>query len=264
MKNARTTVPAELAVAKDLWPSLTHLQAEQLQMLIANHGICVAAMDVQLLDGKWYVTHSGLLRLARANHCSGIHTETVAQYCNPVANCWVVKAVVFKTARSKGFVGYGDADPSNVSPLVRGAELRIAETRAVNRALRKAYGIGICSVEERGIANGQRKSYQAPSIRPSGRENGGSCRAGEQPSLRDRLLLLIRQNQLDAEQIKRYALQFCGTTHLREASREQIQHFVEHLTALAAEGRDQLVAEINANIKPQTTAATSNHDKEAA
>jgi hypothetical protein len=37
--------------------------------------------------------------------------------------------------------GYGDANPSNVSPLVRGAEMRIAETRAVNRALRKAYWI---------------------------------------------------------------------------------------------------------------------------
>lgn len=29
-----------------------------------------------------------------------------------------------------------------------GSELRIAETRAVNRALRRAYGIGICSLEE--------------------------------------------------------------------------------------------------------------------
>ena len=38
----------------------------------------------------------------------------------------------------------------NVSPLVHGAEMRVAETRAVNRALHKAYGIGICSVEEIG------------------------------------------------------------------------------------------------------------------
>jgi hypothetical protein len=60
---------------------------------------------------------------------------------------WVFRAKVHKS-QSKSFVGYGDADPSNVSPLVRGAEMRVAETRAVNRALRKAYGIGICSVEE--------------------------------------------------------------------------------------------------------------------
>jgi len=54
------------------------------------------------------------------------------------------------TNACKGFIGYGDADPSNVSPLVHGAEMRGAETRAVNRALRKAYGIGVCSVEEIG------------------------------------------------------------------------------------------------------------------
>jgi hypothetical protein len=47
-------------------------------------------------------------------------------------------------------MGYGDASPINVSPVVHGAEMRVAETRAVNRALRKAYGIGICSVEEIG------------------------------------------------------------------------------------------------------------------
>ena len=41
--------------------------------------------------------------------------------------------------------GLVTTDPANVSCLVHGAEMR-----AVNRALRKAYGIGICSVEEIG------------------------------------------------------------------------------------------------------------------
>jgi hypothetical protein len=52
--------------------------------------------------------------------------------------------------RSRGFVGYGDADPTNIPYLVHGAEMRVAETRVVNRTLRKAYGIGLCSVEELG------------------------------------------------------------------------------------------------------------------
>ena len=60
------------------------------------------------------------------------------------------KATVYKSRTCRGFVGYGDANPSNVSSLVHGAEMRVAETRAVNRALRKAYGIGLCSVEEIG------------------------------------------------------------------------------------------------------------------
>lgn len=52
--------------------------------------------------------------------------------------------------QTKGFVGYGDAGPSNTSSVVRGAEIRVAETRTVNRAMRKAYGIGLSSVEELG------------------------------------------------------------------------------------------------------------------
>jgi hypothetical protein len=33
---------------------------------------------------------------------------------------------------------FATSDPSNVSSLVHSAEMRVAETRAVNRALRKA------------------------------------------------------------------------------------------------------------------------------
>jgi hypothetical protein len=69
-------------------------------------------------------------------------------FCDPAASRWAFKATVYKSRTCKGFVGYGDADPFNVSPLVHGAEMRVAETRGVNRALRKAYGIGICPVEE--------------------------------------------------------------------------------------------------------------------
>ena len=44
--------------------------------------------------------------------------------------------------------------------------MRVAETRAVNRALRKAYGIGICSVEEIGSLDRQ-SSEPAPNRRSS-------------------------------------------------------------------------------------------------
>src|SRR6202162_482306 len=90
------------------------------------------------------------MRLARRNRCVGILTRPVREFCDPASCRWVFKATVYKSPHSKGFVGYGDADPSNVSSLVHGAEMRVAETRAVNRALRKPYGIGLCSVEELG------------------------------------------------------------------------------------------------------------------
>ena len=99
------------------------------------------------------MSHTGLIRLARRNHCAGIHIEPVSEFSDPLTSRWAFEATVYKSKTCKGFVGYGDADPSNVSALVRGAEMRVAETRAVNRALRKAYGIGLCSVEEIGAAS---------------------------------------------------------------------------------------------------------------
>ena len=100
-------------------------------------------------DVAIYVTHGDLLRVAQRRHCQGIHTEPVLPLCRPGENFWVFKATVFKSAKCRGFVGFGDAHPGNVSPLIfNNAEMRMAETRAVNRALRKAYGIALCSLEE--------------------------------------------------------------------------------------------------------------------
>ncbi len=125
-------------------------QAATLKCMTEDLQLSVAVGDLILLDNKWYVTHAGLLRVARRSHCSSICVRPLREFSDPASGRWVFKATVYKSPRSRGFVGYGDADPSNVSTMVHGAEMRVAETRAVNRALRKAYGIGLCSVEELG------------------------------------------------------------------------------------------------------------------
>src|ERR1700683_2682904 len=109
----------------------------------------------------------GLLRISELRRCAGIRTVVRRDLSDPVSSFWVFSATVYKTFRSKGFVGYGDANPSNVSPLVRGAEMRVAETRAVNRALRKAYGIGLCSVEELGWSSKPLSTAQSTPEQPS-------------------------------------------------------------------------------------------------
>ena len=102
-----------------------------------------------LHDNPRYVSHEALLKIAMKKHCAGIKTGPVLALCRPEKNFWVFKATVYKSAKCRGFVGYGDAHPGNVSPLIfNHAEMRMDETRAVNSALRKAYGIGLCSLEE--------------------------------------------------------------------------------------------------------------------
>jgi len=162
------------------------------------------------------------------------------RHCDPVVGRWLFKATVYKSRNCKGFVGYGDADPSNVSALVRGAEMRVAETRAVNRALRKAYGIGICSVEE--IGSLPARSQPEPNVRklPPQPANGNG-----EPKLRDQLCLLIRQHWLDAALVKQYAAEFCGTKDLRQASREQVASFIKHIAEFAARDKEELLVKLN-------------------
>jgi hypothetical protein len=229
--------------ARGLWGALQPLALTRLRELTGKYGFSVVAGDLQFFDGRWYVTHAGLLRLARRKKCLGIRTTLQKTLSDPRSNRWVFKAVVHTTLGSKGFVGHADADPSNVSPLVRGAELRVAETRAVNRALREAYGIGLCSIEELGYLSSPTEPAARRGIAPSPSNGNGSNNG--QPRLRDRLCLLIRQHQLDPALVKLYAAHFCGTQEIREASRELVESFITHLAEWSGRDRPGLLCKLN-------------------
>ena len=233
-------VRENLHIAKKLYPELSHPQLSILRDVTMMLHLSVCRSELILLDGKWYVSHSGLLRIAHRRRCFGIDTSVDQHMSEASAGRWVFKATVRKS-QTKSFVGYGDADPSNVSPLVHGSEMRVAETRAVNRALRKAYGVGICSVEELGsLAEWRQPSRESRKVSPQpANGNYGS------PKLRDRLCQLIRQHQLDATLVKAYATDFCGTKELREATREQIEQFVAHLADWAEKDRSALLCQLN-------------------
>ena len=106
--------------------------------------------------------------------------------------------------------------------------------------MRKAYGIGICSVEE--IGSLPARSQPETNVRklPPQPANGNG-----EPKLRDQLCLLIRQHRLDASLVKQYAAEFCGTKDLRQATRDQIQSFITHLAESAAKDRESLLCKLN-------------------
>jgi hypothetical protein len=232
----------KLARRLDVGRSLAALG--QLRDLTLNFGFSLLTGELLHLNGGWYVTHAALLRLASRKRCAGIRVEQVDQSSDPLAGRWVFKATVFKSPSSMGFVGYGDADPSNVSSLVRGSEMRVAETRAVNRALRKAYGIGLCSVEELSAFSSPPRSSTISSPPSNGSHSSNDSNNG-QPRLRDQLCLLIRQYNLDAKLVKAYAADFCGTAALSGASHEMVASFIAHLTLAAKENKDALVCKLN-------------------
>ena len=250
MKHHKVNLARELALAKSLLGTLSRPAMKNLKSLIDEYAFSVARGDLTYFGNGWYITHAGLLRLAERRRCLGIHTLAVLASSDPSQHRWVFKATVFKSRTCKGFGGYGDADPSNVSELVRGAEMRVAETRAVNRALRKAYGIGICSVEEIGSSVQlplSRELRKAPP-RPSNGNYGS-------PKVRDRLCQIIRQHQLDPTLVKSYAVDFCATKTLRDATREQVENFVAHLADWAEKDRNALLCQLNSYLTRKAGAA---------
>ncbi len=224
-----------------------------LKWLSEDFSLSVLAGDLILLQTNWYVTHAGLLRIARRNRCSGMRVRLVRELSDTATRRFTFQATVFKSKNCKGFVGYGDADPSNISPLVHGAELRVAETRAVNRALRKAYGIGICSVEEIGSfaepPQSSRESKKLPPQPSNGTGNNGS------PKVRDRLCQIIRHHHLNPDLVKAYASDFCGVKALRDATREQVENFVIHLADWAEKDRNALLCQLNSYLGRKAGAA---------
>jgi hypothetical protein len=244
MKSTQVNFARELRFAKLLYGHLSKTVLRALSELIQRHQVSVINGDVKYLDGGWYVTHAGLLRLAERRRCAGIDSRPVLESSDPPNSRWVFRAGVFKSRVCRGFVGYGDADPSNVTALVHGAEMRVAETRAVNRALRKAYGIGICSVEEIGSFAEAPHPSQEPGKRPNQPAKGNGTRYGT-PKVRDRLCQIIRQHELDPNLVKSYATDFCGVKVLRDATREQVENFVSHLADWAEKDRNALLCQLN-------------------
>lgn len=109
------------------------------------------------LMGKEFVTFEGLLKAGHTIGLSSIETEMIKADFD--SNIFVCKAKV--TLRNGvSCESYGDATPANVGNLVKAHSLRMAETRAIARALRWATNIGHTSLEELGDKDGLEASKE--------------------------------------------------------------------------------------------------------
>ena len=135
MPNNTKLLTNNFRTARLVYPDLSKSQMAILRDLTLSLGLSLSKGELLWIRDKWYVSHSGLLQIAHRRKCLEIRTTVQEQLTSPSLNRWVFKATVRKSLKET-FDGYGDADPSNVSALVQGAEMRVAETRAVNRTLR--------------------------------------------------------------------------------------------------------------------------------
>lgn len=110
---------------------------------------------VKELQGKKFITHAGLLAIAHDTGLVSIKTELIQ--ADMEKKFAIVRADVMMRVKegkdseifqAKEFTGLGDSTQTNTGKMVAEHFVRMAETRAVARALRLATNVGLTSVEE--------------------------------------------------------------------------------------------------------------------
>src|SRR5271167_2331998 len=87
----RRLVRSNMASSRLRWGALPKSTFQALKELTTEHRLSVRSGDLLLLEGRWYVTHAGLLRLARRYRCAGISVEAVPELSNASASRWAFK-----------------------------------------------------------------------------------------------------------------------------------------------------------------------------
>src|SRR2546422_11178902 len=64
-----------LEISRNLWGDLSDVARECLRDLSTRYSLSIASGDLLYLEGRWYVTHAGLLGIARRKRCSGIRVR---------------------------------------------------------------------------------------------------------------------------------------------------------------------------------------------
>ena len=82
---------SNLHFARNLWDSLPKASAARLKALSKQYSSSLADGDIQLLDGVWYVTHTGLIGIATRRHCLGIKTSVAEKLSDPASSRWSSK-----------------------------------------------------------------------------------------------------------------------------------------------------------------------------
>ena len=99
------------------------------------------------IEGKDYVTYTGLLHVAHQSGLVRVETE-ILQYPSVENDNTAVVWAVAEGKDGQFYGDVGDANPANCNSKVRRHLLRMASTRAKARALRDFTNVGMTSVDE--------------------------------------------------------------------------------------------------------------------
>lgn len=210
----------------------------------------------RVVEEKEVVTAAGLLARGHDEGLRRITSELIQPPTKENGQTAIVRATV-KTGRGT-FAAIGDATPSNVNARIAPHFIRMAETRAVSRALRAAVNIGMVSLEELLGTGGDEFSVEegAPAVAAAGstsNDNGtrqapptapgnGQRAPAPTPSgvfspmtenQRRFLFRIATERGIPAENAKLWLQAEIGVPDLRAVSRSMASSAIDKLRAVA-------------------------------
>ncbi|HIQ49568.1 MAG TPA: hypothetical protein EYH56_00055 [Nanoarchaeota archaeon] len=153
----------------------------------------VPSIHFVFLGGNPYITSDGLLWIGN-NHpdknkrIAVVKTDVLK--ADFEKNQFIVKATIYLN-NGQQYEGIGTATKENVTKITANHGLEMAETRAVSRALRKAYAIGMPAIEEL-----KEEKTQEEKARKSPEEVISEAQ-------RKRLFAIANKNNIQKEHIKK-------------------------------------------------------------
>src|ERR1041385_1185510 len=102
------SIRQDVRLAKSKWCDLNKPLLDSLIGALRRHRLSLAGGALLFIDGRWYVTHSGLRRIAERRHCQGIRVQPVKEFCDSHSSRYAFRATVYTSPMCKVFVGYGD------------------------------------------------------------------------------------------------------------------------------------------------------------
>jgi len=130
-----------------------------------THRIPVKDRDGRVIGEKEVVAYRGLLDMVHRDGLKEIRTRLVQVPTKENGQTAIVHATIF-TQKGR-FTGIGDANPGNVNARIAPHVIRMAETRAEARAMRKAVNIGVVALEELGEDLDSDQTYDGAMVAPT-------------------------------------------------------------------------------------------------
>ena len=183
---------------------------------------------VEVLRGKDYINHKGIVKLLHMHGVMSIKAEPVLELCSVDDMYFTFKCEIVGTRCCVTMCA--DASPANVSRNIASACSRMAETRAVNRAGRTYLGLGQTTFDEMPVgvfdnAQEEKGSISSDSLRWSDKFGGSQSQFFKE----------LDKMKMDYDTVKAITVERWGTkpSEMDAGTLEQIVEWLKSKKGLA-------------------------------